>query len=214
MKEVLMYFVIPSIITIIIMTTSIDVYKRKVETSETSCEFFNKHGKIVLYFFTFIANMIMVFILLAAHGVYMANELSKPIEINEQIPIQDSLKCDTIQQQENVCKKNDFITHVTLTTYNPVVEQCDADPLITADGTKIDLYKLKRKEIKYCAVSRNLLAYLPLGSTIEIEGHGVYEVRDTMNKRYKHCIDILQDISEKNFKKHNIKVKLIKKYNA
>lgn len=108
-------------------------------------------------------------------------------------------------------KDKPFITHVTLTTYNAVASQCDDSPLITADGTKIDIEKLKRGKIKYCAVSRDLLRYIPFGSVIHIEGHGYYEVRDTMNKRFKHYIDILQHKSRKNFKKEKIRVEVIKK---
>ena len=109
--------------------------------------------------------------------------------------------------------KDKFTTHVTLTTYNAVVEQCDNDHLSTADGTKIDLKKLKRGKIKYAAVSRDLLWAIPLGSVIHIDGHGYYEVRDTMNKRFNHHIDILQDKSQKNFKKTKIKIVLVKKPN-
>jgi len=108
---------------------------------------------------------------------------------------------------------NKFTTHVTLTTYNAVVGQCDSDPLTTADGTKIDLKKLKRGKIKYAAVSRDLLWAIPLGSIIHIDGHGYYEVRDTMNKRFNHHIDILQDKAQKNFKKAKIKIVVIKKPN-
>jgi len=108
-------------------------------------------------------------------------------------------------------KDKPFITHVTLTTYNAVASQCDNTPLITADGTKIDIEKLKRGKIKYCAVSRDLLRYIPLGSVIHIEGHGYYEVRDTMNKRFNHYIDILQHKSQKNFKKEKIRVEVVKK---
>ena len=104
-----------------------------------------------------------------------------------------------------------FITHVTLTTYNAVTSQCDDSPLITADGTKIDMKKLKSGEIKYCAVSRDLLEDIPYGSVIHIEGHGFYEVRDTMNKRFNHYIDILQHHSQKNFKKSKVRVQVIKK---
>jgi len=107
--------------------------------------------------------------------------------------------------------ENKFITHVTLTTYNAVKSQCDDTPLITADGTKIDVKKLKRGEIKYCAVSKDLRWCIPLGSIIHIEGHGYYEVRDTMNDRFNHYIDILQHSSKKNFKKEKVKVILIKK---
>ena len=104
-----------------------------------------------------------------------------------------------------------FVTHVTLTTYNAVASQCDSSPLITADGTKIDLKKLKSDEIKYAAVSRDLLWCIPLGSIIHIEGHGYYEVRDTMNPRFNHYIDILQHSTKKNFKKGGVKIVLVKK---
>ena len=104
-----------------------------------------------------------------------------------------------------------FVTHVTLTTYNAVKSQCDDTPLITADGTKIDLKKLKSGKLKYAAVSRDLLWCIPLGSIIHIEGHGYYEVRDTMNERFNHYIDILQHSSKKNFKKNKVRVEVIKK---
>ena len=107
--------------------------------------------------------------------------------------------------------KSLFITHVTITTYNAVRSQCDRSPLITADGTKIDHRKVKSGEQKIVAISRDLLYAIPLGSIIDIEGYGKYEVRDTMNSRFKHRIDILQHSSKKNFKKNNIKIKLVKK---
>ena len=107
--------------------------------------------------------------------------------------------------------KKQFITHVTITTYNAVRSQCDRSPLITADGTKIDHNKLKSGEQKIVAISRDLLYAIPLGSLIYVEGHGYYEVRDTMNSRFKHRIDILQHSSKKNFKKDKIKIKLVRK---
>ena len=107
--------------------------------------------------------------------------------------------------------KSLFITHVTITTYNAVRSQCDSSPLITADGTKIDHNKVKSGEQKIVAISRDLLYAIPLGSLIYVEGHGYYEVRDTMNSRFKHRIDILQHSSKKNFKKDKIKIKLVRK---
>lgn len=107
--------------------------------------------------------------------------------------------------------KSLFTTHVTITTYNAVRSQCDRSPLITADGTKIDNRKLKSGEQKIVAISRDLLYAIPLGSLIYVEGHGYYEVRDTMNSRFKHRIDILQHSSKKNFKKDKIKIKLVRK---
>lgn len=107
--------------------------------------------------------------------------------------------------------KSLFTTHVTITTYNAVRSQCDRSPLITADGTKIDHRKVKSGEQRIVAISRDLLYAIPLGSLIYVEGHGYYEVRDTMNSRFKHSIDILQHSSKKNFKKNNIKIKLVRK---
>ena len=107
--------------------------------------------------------------------------------------------------------KSLFTTHVTITTYNAVRSQCDRSPLITADGTKIDHNKVKSGEQKIVAISRDLLYAIPLGSIIHIEGYGKYEVRDTMNSRFKHRIDILQHSSKKNFKKDKIKIKLVRK---
>lgn len=107
--------------------------------------------------------------------------------------------------------KSLFTTHVTITTYNAVMSQCDRSPLITADGTKIDHRKVKSGEQRIVAISRDLLYAIPLGSIIEIEGYGRYEVRDTMNGRFNHSIDILQHSSKKNFKKNNIKIKLVRK---
>ena len=105
-----------------------------------------------------------------------------------------------------------FITHVTLTTYNAVKSQCDETPDVTANGTKINYHKLKKGELKYCAISPDLLWCIPMGSIIDIDGHGRYEVVDTMNARFNHRIDILQHYTEKNFKKEKIKVTLVKKY--
>lgn len=107
--------------------------------------------------------------------------------------------------------KSLFTTHVTITTYNAVRSQCDRSPLITADGTKIDHRKVKSGKQRIVAISRDLLYAIPLGSLIYVEGHGYYEVRDTMNSRFKHRIDILQHSSKKNFKKDKIKIKLVRK---
>ena len=104
-----------------------------------------------------------------------------------------------------------FITHVTLTTYNATKSQCDNNPNKTANGTIIDHKKLKQGKLKYCAISPDLLWCIPMGSIIEIEGYGIYEVVDKMNKNLKHRIDILQHHTEKNFKKEKIKIMLVKK---
>ena len=106
--------------------------------------------------------------------------------------------------------KDKFTTHVTLTTYNAVVGQCNNDPLTMADGTKIDKGKLKRGKFRCVALSRPLLKRIPYGSVIHIEGHGYYKVHDTMNKRFTdNRVDILQHEKQKNFKKKDVKITLV-----
>lgn len=104
------------------------------------------------------------------------------------------------------------VTHVTLTCYQPVKSQCNNDPLTTADGSKISLHHLKHNRIKWCAVSRDLLYLFPKGKSkrVFIEGFGVYQVRDVMNKRHHHRIDIL--IHPKDTRRisiSNVKVKIL-----
>ena len=107
-----------------------------------------------------------------------------------------------------------FITHVTLTTYNATKVQCDNSPNKTANGTIIDYKKLKQGKLKYCAISPDLLWCIPMGSIIDIDGHGIYEVVDTMDARFNHYIDILQHHTKKNFKKERIKIVLVKSGNS
>lgn len=131
------------------------------------------------------------------------------IEVEKEIPILSTI-IQTVTQEDKKEKKDEkidgFVTHVTLTVYNPVKSQCDGDPLTMADGTKINLDDLKKGKIKYCAVSKDLEHIFPPNTVIDIEGHGQYIVHDKMNPRFRHHIDILQDVSQPNFKKKNVKV--------
>jgi len=104
-------------------------------------------------------------------------------------------------------------THVTLTYYQPVRSQCDNNPLVTADGSKINLHHLRHNRIKWCAVSRDLLYLFPKDKPkrVLIEGFGIYEVRDVMNKRHKHRIDILLHPKDsRRISIKNVKVKIVK----
>lgn len=104
------------------------------------------------------------------------------------------------------------VTHVTLTCYQPTKAQCDTDPTTTSDGSKINLHHLKKGRIKWCAVSRDLLWMFPKNKPrrVYIEGYGIYEVRDTMNVRHNHRVDILVHPSNKKlFKKNKVKVVIL-----
>ena len=106
-----------------------------------------------------------------------------------------------------------IISHASITVYQPIKAQCDSQPLITSDGSKIDLKELKNGNIKWCAISQDLLYLFPRDKPkrIWVEGYGLYEVRDVMNKRFKHRVDIL--IHPKNsyrVNKENVKIKIFK----
>lgn len=104
------------------------------------------------------------------------------------------------------------ITHVTLTYYQPVKAQCNSEPLVTADGSKINLRHLKQGRIKWCAISRDLLWLFPKGKPkrIYIEGFGTYYVKDVMNRRFTHSVDILiHPKDSKRIKLNKVKIKIL-----
>jgi hypothetical protein len=97
------------------------------------------------------------------------------------------------------------------TTYNAEINQCDSDPFTTADGSRIDLDKLENGELRWCALSRDLIwdeyrqsihaegfrGLFEFGDTITVYSktcpqiNGKWTIHDTMNKRYKNSIDFL-----------------------
>ena len=95
---------------------------------------------------------------------------------------------------------------VTVTMYNATTGQCDSSPLITADNSRIN--PKKASEHKWIAMSRDMLkrwgGRFNYGDRVRITGtkhkDGVYEVRDTMNKRYTKRIDILETLGTKMYK--------------
>ena len=82
----------------------------------------------------------------------------------------------------------------TWTIYNAEAGQTDETPLITADGSLIDLNKLNKGEIKWVAVSIDLKSKYPFGTKIIVSDckyNGVWEVHDVMNERFTNKIDFL-----------------------
>lgn len=85
---------------------------------------------------------------------------------------------------------------VLITWYNPCESQCDSDPLVTADMSKIDIDKLNNRDIRWIAVSRDLLEKYSMGDTVIIESpnpriNGEWVIHDKMNKRFTKRIDLL-----------------------
>lgn len=96
---------------------------------------------------------------------------------------------------------------VTATMYQPVQWQTDDTPNELADGTVIvDIYKAH--EYRYVALSRELLKRwggpFDYGDYVIVEGagehSGIWQVRDTMNKKWTNRIDFLMSPSHKPFK--------------
>ena len=120
-----------------------------------------------------------------------------------------------INQEKEIIKITDTQKDTTAikraSVYNAVVSQCDGNPFVTADGSKIDNKKLESGELRWVALSRDLIdnkyrsklhpgtfkGEYKFGDTIRVESkthpymNGSWVVRDCMNKRYKSSIDFL-----------------------
>ena len=114
----------------------------------------------------------------------------------------DSLEDDRVRLQLKIDELTNGVRldglDVVVTMYHPVRHQTDGTPDILADGTKITIHKAS--EYNYVAVSRNLLKrwgwLVRLWRFYCVEWNngkdGVYQVKDTMNKRFVNRIDILE----------------------
>jgi len=163
--------------------------------------------------------IVIVSISLVAYSVekkIVVNELQEEvIKMNYTIAIADSLmKDNTIQALQLVAylddcgrkidgfkkKINDQEANkikVTVTMYHPVPEQTDSTPNITADGT---VFRIENaSDYRYIAVAQNMLVrnggFLDYGDWVVVDAgkkSGLYQVRDTMAKRWVNRIDILE----------------------
>jgi len=100
--------------------------------------------------------------------------------------------------------KSSLTYTVTATVYEAVPAQTDDEPFVTADNSRIKPHYGSKK--RWMALSRDLLepwgGEFKYGDTVRVTGlspklDGVYTVHDTMNRRHKHCMDVLVHPSEK-----------------
>lgn len=78
---------------------------------------------------------------------------------------------------------NPRVRKVTVTAYNPSADQCDDDPMVAASMRKVRAGTI--------AVSRDLFDQgWVFGRKVRIEGLGIFEINDLMNKRYSRRIDV------------------------
>ena len=93
---------------------------------------------------------------------------------------------------------------VTATAYQATAGQTDNEPFVTADNSRIKpTYGSKKR---WMALSRDLLkpwgGQFAYGDKVQVRGispalDGIYTVHDTMNRRHRHCMDVLTHVSEK-----------------
>jgi len=163
--------------------------------------------------------IVLMSISLVAYGVekkILVDELQEEkIKMNYRIAIADSLMEDnTIQALQLVAylddcgrkidgfkkKINDQEANklkVVVTMYHPVPGQTDSTPNITADGT---VFRIENaSDYRYIAVSQNMLVrnggFLDYGDWVVVDAgkkSGLYQVRDTMARRWINRIDILE----------------------
>ena len=140
--------------------------------------------------------------------------------------IADSLMFDTTQHAldlaarlaiyEKTVEEYESNKHqVTVTMYHPVPGQTDDTPNITADGSVIKVNNAS--DYRYVAVSRNMLVshggFLMYGDYVYVNAgrkSGVYQVRDTMARRWVNRIDILETPGVKPYKFKEASIRRIK----
>ena len=118
----------------------------------------------------------------------------------------ETIKEENVALTETLAELKSEGMDVIVTMYQPVRYQTDSTPNILADGTRIKTEEASN--YKFIAVSRNLLkrwgGWLNYGDFVLLKGtdhkDGVYQVRDTMNKRWVNRIDILESVSVKPYK--------------
>ena len=161
----------------------------------------------------FLSVMFTAYVVERSHYINgLENEI---VESLEKEAVKDSLMKDTTLQALSLANKIDECQQrlvgikqkinyadahklkVTVTMYHPVPEQTDSTPNITADGT---VFKIENaSDYRYIAVAQNMLirwgGFLDYGDWVVVDAgkkSGLYQVRDTMHKRWVNRIDILE----------------------
>ena len=164
-----------------------------------------------------IALLSMIFVFHSIEKKNIIDELKEDNSfLQHKVELVDSLIFDTTQHaldmaarlaiyEETVREFEENKHKVTVTMYHPVPEQTDDTPNITADGTVIKVNNAS--DYRYVAVSRNMLVnyggFLAYGDYVFVDAgikSGVYQVRDTMARRWMNRIDILETPGVKPYK--------------
>jgi hypothetical protein len=125
----------------------------------------------------------------------------------------DKLNKDVARLEDKVEALTPESHSVTATLYYAVRSQTDKDPHITADGTRLNTKAAGK--YRFIAVSRNLLkdhgGFLSYGDYIIVQGvngkyDGIWQVKDTMNRRFRDRIDFLTNPNTKLLYAENVSI--------
>jgi len=141
-----------------------------------------KSASPVLYFFIMFMVIFIVAVYAFAHFLEQdTKRLSDPVarllKVTQKIQIDE-------ESFFNYVENNLVGIPVTLTAYSPSKSECDDTPHTTASMVRVTegIVALSRDlEAKYC---------LSFGDLIMLEGLGVFQFQDRMNKRIKNTVDI------------------------
>lgn len=115
-------------------------------------------------------------------------------------PLQERIKpLQPLKKLKKTIKSIDTLSSKNWSYYQPRKGQTDDSPLYCGSGKYIDTIKLKKKLIRWVAVSPDLLKRFGgkyrYGDKIYVkyptQYKGVWTINDCMNKRYKNKIDFL-----------------------
>lgn len=120
--------------------------------------------------------------------------LLSPLNLSEYSPVNGFINSETLT--------------VTATVYNAVESQCDASPLITASGFRLD--PNDQYQHRVVGISRDLKHYLNFGDSIYVTGTDIYDgwwyVEDVMAARWYRRIDFLINDDMPIGKWNNVKI--------
>lgn len=141
-----------------------------------------------------LAVVISIFVALGDELALLEAETSSPPNEKPEKKKEAPTKIKKIQESLELPE----IYTVSATVYFPEKGQTDGNPLITADGSKIN--PRRPRDHRWIALSRDMLTRwggdIQYGDSVWVRGisdelDGMYIVRDTMNRRFRNRIDIL-----------------------
>jgi 3D (Asp-Asp-Asp) domain-containing protein len=144
-----------------------------------------------------LAVVLSIFVTFIDEMAFLKPEISTPPNEGKELKMITPEKIEKVQELPFYPEYPETFT-VTATVYYPEKGQTSGNPLITADGSRINPKNPKKH--RWIALSRDMLARwggeIQYGDTVWVRGisdelDGKYIVRDTMNRRFRNRIDIL-----------------------